>query len=491
MSGTAPCRTAGGRLAGVALAVFLLGPGLAGAANVIVSENAKAGTADWLLTAPATNHEIEGYASAPGVDRGGTLALFVNTAEPSYLLEVFRLGWYQGLGGRRLLAIWKTGTVQPPPTLDAATGLIECHWTRSHLLTMPRSLDPLVWPSGVYVVKLTAGASGLQSYIPFTLRAGIRSSEYLFQSSVTTWQAYNNWGGKSLYDYNSAGRHAVKVSFERPYAEGHGSGNLVWEWGSWELNMLRFLEREGFDVTYTTNVDVHASEATLGRHRAFLSVGHDEYWSWDMRHNVEMARDAGVSVAFFGANACFWQIRFEPSPATGRRDRVIVGYKYDYKSDPFFTDGDPSNDRRVTTQWRLPPVSLPEDAMIGVAYVYDPVDGDIVVENTRHWVYAHTGLKAGDRLQGLLGYEVDALVGNAPPGTRRLAESPFPVDDGSTANSHMSIYTTPGGALVFATGSIFWSWGLDDLFGGVEHPLVVNAAAQQITRNVLDRMAGR
>ena len=469
--------------------VLLLAPGLAAAANVVVIENARPGTFDWLITSPATNHEIEGYASAPSVNRGGTLELFVSTAEPSYLLEVFRLGWYQGLGGRRLSAIWKTGMRQPPPTFDPATGLIECRWARSHVLRISSPLDPTVWPSGAYVAKLTAGTSGRQSYIPFIVRAGTRSSDFLFQSSVTTWQAYNNWGGKSLYDYNSTGGHAVKVSFERPYAEGHGSGNLVWEWGSWELNTLRFLEREGLDVTYTTNVDVH--ENTPSGHRAFLSVGHDEYWSWDMRRHVETARRAGVSLAFFGANACFWQIRFEPSPASGRPDRVVVAYKYDYKSDPFFTDGDPANDRFVTTQWRLPPVNRPEDAMIGVAYVYDPVDADIVVENTEHWVYAGTGLRDGDRLEGLLGYEVDALLGHAPAGTVRLASSPFPLEDGTTAYSHMSIYTTPGGATVFATGSIFWSWGLDGLFGGGEHPLLVNAAVQQITRNVLRRMAGR
>jgi hypothetical protein len=476
------------RRLGGALIILLLWPALAAAANVVVTENANPGTADWLITSPATNHEIEGYASAPSVNRGGTLELFVNTAEPSYLLEVFRLGWYQGLGGRRLLATWKAGMLQPPPVLDPATGLIECRWAPSHVLRIASYENAVAWPSGAYVVKLTAGSSGRQSYIPFIVRAGVRSSTYVFQSSVTTWQAYNNWGGKSLYAYNSTGRHAVKVSFERPYAQGHGSGHLVWPWGSWELNMLRFLEREGLDVTYTTNVDVH-QDAALARHRAFLSVGHDEYWSWEMRRNVESARDAGVSLGFFGANACFWQIRFEASPATARPDRVIVGYKYDYTSDPFFTDGDPSNDRRVTTQWRLPPVSLPEDAMIGVAYVYDPVDADIVVENSGHWVYAGTGLRDGDRLEGLLGYEVDALLGHAPAGTVRLANSPFPLDDGTTAYSHMSLYTTPGGATVFATGSIFWSWGLDDLFGGSEHPLLVSAAVQQITRNVLRRMA--
>jgi hypothetical protein len=476
--------------AALALIVVLLAPGVAGAANVVVTENARPGTSDWLITSPADHREIEGYASAPSVNRGGSLELFVSTAEPGYLLEVFRLGWYQGLGGRRLLSEWKSGTLQPPPTLDPATGLIECRWARSHVLRIPSHFDPLAWPSGVYVVKLTGGTSGRQSYIPFTVRAGARSSEYLFQSSVTTWQAYNNWGGKSLYDFNSAGGHAVKVSFERPYAEGHGSGHLVWEWGGWELNMLRFLEREGFDVTYTTNVDVHVG-GTLTRHRAFLSVGHDEYWSWEMRRHVEAARDAGVSLAFFGANACFWQIRLEPSPATGSAHRVIVGYKYDYAADPFYTDGDPANDHRVTTQWRLAPVSRPEDAMIGVAYVYDPVDGDIVVENTKHWVYERSRLRDGDRLEGLLGYEVDALIGNAPPGTIRLANSPFAVSDGTVAYSHMSIYTTSGGAIVFATGSISWSWGLDDLFGGIEHPVRVNAAAQQITRNVLDRMAGR
>src|SRR6185436_2543436 len=103
---------------------------------------------------------IEGYAARPSLNRGETLELFVNTAETSYMLEIFRLGWYQGLGGRRVFATWQVGRAQPPPVFDPATGLIQRRWARSHLLSIPASPDPTVWPSGVYVVKLTAGTSG-------------------------------------------------------------------------------------------------------------------------------------------------------------------------------------------------------------------------------------------------------------------------------------------------------------------------------------------
>src|SRR6185436_9384752 len=159
-------------------------------------------------------------------------------------------------------------------------------------------------------------------------------------------------------------------------------------------------------------------------------------------------------------------------------------------SDPILFDGNPLNDHFATTAWRNVPVSHPEEAMIGVMYGESGVDGDIVVENASHWVFAGTGLQPGDRLKGLLGYEVDGIVGMAsPPNLVRLAHSPFVSNDGETGASDMTIYTTARGTLVFATGSIQWSWGLAD-FNAAARGSRLNTAAQRITRNVLEKMIG-
>src|SRR5205807_1234894 len=128
---------------------------------------------------------------------------------------------------------------------------VECRWTNPYVLAIPSTPgDPTDWASGVYLAKLTTGVSGKQSYIIFAVRDDARPSSYLFQSSVTTFQAYNSWGGKSLYDFSSTGGRAFKVSFNRPYDDGAGTGNFVNGVSGWEHNMLRFLEREGYDVAY-------------------------------------------------------------------------------------------------------------------------------------------------------------------------------------------------------------------------------------------------
>jgi hypothetical protein len=324
------------------------------------------------------------------------------------------------------------------------------------------------------------------------VRDDARPSDLVFQSSVTTFAAYNNWGGKSLYAFNSADGPAREVSFNRPYAMApygirlDGAGDFL---RRWEYNALRWLEREGYDVTYVTDVDTHERGDVLLSHRVFLSVGHDEYWSWAMRDHVEAARDRGINLVFLGANASFWQIRFEPGP-DGAANRTIVSYKdAAEQDDPFATDSDPANDHLVTGRWRDPPVSRPEASMIGVMYVADPVDADMVVADVSHWAFVGTGLANGDAMPGLLGYEVDAAPADARPDLARLAHSPVIVGDPTrTLHSDMTIYTAGSGALVFATGSMQWNWGLDGYNAPWLHPLRVNAAAQQVTRNVLRRM---
>ena len=478
------------------------------AASVVAQENAKPGTSAWQLSNPATNREIEGYASLTSVNRGGQISLYVNTAASSYTIEIYRMGWYGGLGGRLVTGpIQRTGTAQPMPTPDPSTGLVECRWSNPYVLSVPGSAtDSTDWASGVYLAKLTAGGTGKQSYIIFVVRDDARSSDFLFQTSTTTYQAYNNWGGKSLYDWNSTGGQASRVSFNRPYAPSPyagaaygvgagefitnsqagplGTGNIL-SAGA-EYNMVRWLEREGYDVTYCTNVDTHADSNLLLSHKGFFSVGHDEYWSWDMRSNVEAARDRGVSLAFFSANTCYWQIRFAPG-ADGTPNRTQICYKSNGSDrDPFALDADPTNDYLITTIWRQNAARPPEDALLGVMYESDPVNTDIVIENASHWICANTGLVNGSHLPGLLGYEVDRMFANAPPGTQRIAHSPY-IDEGFTKYSDMTLYTAQSGALVFATGSINWSWGLDDFNAPALRPLLASAPAQQMTRNLLAR----
>lgn len=473
-------------------------------ASPVEIENTRPGDSTWVLTNPA-DREIEGYASETSVNRGETIRFFISTSDPSYTIEIYRMGWYGGAGARLVKGgIRLEGLRQAMPTPDPVTGLIECDWVPSYDLVTTNPDDPSDWMSGVYLAKLTGAPSGKQSYMIFVIRDDARPSAFLFQSSVTTYQAYNGWGGKSTYPSGSVGEQwARKVSFNRPYgrsahpsaASGVGAGDFLTATSihptspispaGWEYNMVRWLERRGYDVTYSTNIDTHRDGYWWERHKAWLSVGHDEYWSREMRAHVEEARAQGIGLGFFSSNTCYWQIRLEPSILTGQPHRTIVAYKETARqSDPYAIDDDPANDRLVTVQWRDEPVNEPEESLIGVMYDAVPVDGDIVISQPSHPIFSGVTLPPDGKLRGLLGYEVDRPFHDSPEGLTILAQSPYEVG-GRPNQAAMTLYTWPSGANVFATGSMQWSWGLDDYNAPDIRSSRLSEAAQQITTNVL------
>src|SRR5947207_5406432 len=367
------------------------------------------------------------------------------------------MGWYQGQGGRLMQSIGPLqGVAQPACPVDANTGLIECDWTASYTLSVPTT-----WTSGAFVVMLT-NAQGYQNYITFVVRDDARRADIMFQQAVATYQASNNYPddgatGKSLYDFNSYGAstvagtpRAVKVSWNRPYA-GRGIGQLL----DYEVYSIRWLERSGYDVKYSTDVDTHQNSSRLLNSKAFLSVGHDEYWSKEMYDAVERARDARVHLGFFDGDSLSWQVRFEPSPSTGAADRVMVCYK-DRSIDPI-------QGPTTTITWHNPFINRSGQILRGVRYagqLAGPSNATVpyVVTNSSNWVYAGTGLVNGDSIPGIVGYEADSQALSDPLPTSvngtymLLSQSPF-TDTGNRANqSNSSIYQAPSGAWVFSSG---------------------------------------
>jgi hypothetical protein len=479
----APCRF------GLVLFVLAMSmaptPGLvrpAFAANPIVTENQQLGSTGWqlgALVANDTSGQIKGYASATTISQSQSITFYV-TVNPvqTYTIDFYRIGWYAGQGGRLRLHVGAlSGTTQPVCPTNASTGMIACNWTAGYTLSIPSD-----WTSGVYVGVLT-NAQGYQNYVTFVVRDG-RPAPFLYQQSVTTFAAYNNYPadnatGKSLYTYNSYGAatvagdpRAVKVSFDRPYTA-NGAGQFF----SWEVELVRWLERSGYDVTYTTNVDTHTNGAALKNSKAFLSAGHDEYWSKEMFDAAQAARDAGVSLAFFGGNEIGWQIRFESS-SSGVANRVVVCYRD--------ATIDPVQGPTTTVAWRDPPANRPEQTLSGLTYIAQ-LNNNVgyVVSNSSNWVYAGTGFRDGDVVPGIVGYEADGYMTQfpAPTNTSRtlLSQSPFTDAYNQKGNANSSIYQVPGGAWVFATGTMSWSWGLDN----VDYQLA-DARIQQATTNVLN-----
>jgi len=421
----------------------------------IVAENAKTGHA-WWATTPQTDRGIEGYASQVSAVPGDTVTLFVSTKAAQFHVEAYRMGYYQGIGGR---LIWtseeRRGIRQPLPELISPTNTIECHWSPSLTFTVDRG-----WPPGAYLLKLV-GSTSEQQYVPFCVRDDTSRAAIVIQHSVTTWQAYNRWGGYSLYYGNAGGAlsftHAPAggtyadrariVSFDRPYDYDWASGAA--DFIGNEIPVIYQAEQLGLDVTYWTDVDLHANPQLLTNHKALVSLGHDEYWSAPMRVGAARALGKGVNLAFLGANACYRQIRFEPSPLGNNRRQIC------YKSaaeDPMTGH----NPELVTVNWPQPPVNRPEAALIGSTYQDIEAQADMVITDPSSWFFEGLGLMPNQAFPGVVQGEFDRYVpgGPGPVNLDVLAHSIVPNRGGNY--SDVTWYTVPGGGGVFATGNASW-----------------------------------
>jgi hypothetical protein len=476
-------------------------------ANSMVAENCLLGSDDW----KQTNHTspIRIYASSTSVDVGEKIGLFVDSPSGIFNLKVYRIGYYGGAGARLVDTVdGITGGAQPGCVRAEDTGLRTCsNWHESYSLEVP-----LDWKSGIYLAQVIQSATGAINQTVFVVREDNRKSTILYQMSATTFQAYNNFDGKSVYTVNSgvcytvAGApRAVKVSLNRPYNGSIDDANYFFRA---EYPMVRWLEQQGYDVTYSTSLDTHRSgkpgaHNSLLDHKVFLSVGHDEYWSQQMHDAVIAARDAGVNIGFFTSNTAYWRIRFEDDPITHEPDSVMVTYKSTESGGP-----DPSGE--PTGTWRDPlGANNPENAVTGIMYIgdndkmYFPLR--LSSEYTSDRLYRHTGLHnmppnsyidVGDQI---VGWEWDSVAdnGSSPQGLQILAETPvygFMLRDaGRVGNGDLdggtatvTRYTAPSGAIVFASSTIQWSWGL-----GAHGMEIVPADPYitQITYNILADMS--
>src|SRR5260221_8330214 len=381
----------------VVLAGSLFGPGLFASrtsggdsqtlvtsGNPIVIENAHLGTDSWMIPrGKESTTQIQAYASATSVLPGQKLTFYVSTQVEgtAYSINIYRLGWYAGFGGRLMTSVlFQPGHAQGyygsakyllvdchSCHVDPKTGLVEANWRPSYTLAVPPD-----WTTGIYLAKFI-DANGKQTYAPFDVR-GNSHSLYVAVTPDTTYAADNDWGGYSIYQISSGSNvqldktknlpRGVKVSFDRPYTENNGSSQVL----VFEADAIHWLERQGYDLSYISDVDLHETPAQLLDHRAYLSLGHYEYWTKEMRDGIEHARDRGVGLAFLGANAGYWQMRFEPDSA-GTPDRTIVCYKVQTANNNLALDPLYGRDNtRLTTQWRDPALARPENALIGIMF---------------------------------------------------------------------------------------------------------------------------
>ncbi|HZC51863.1 MAG TPA: N,N-dimethylformamidase beta subunit family domain-containing protein, partial [Mycobacterium sp.] len=487
--------------------------------SVIACENTLPGDppSDWQVSG-AGDSTIQGFATSMSVNVGETESFKINTPAKAYHIDILRVGYYQGNGARKVVSNMAPTATLPqtqPACLNGATGtgLIDCgNWAVSASWSVPTDAV-----SGLYLAHLVRNDTGGSSLIPFVVRNDASHSDIVVQTSDETWQAYNTYGGNSLYTCTvncpvgqpTAYKGASKVSYNRPFHTALDDSGRSWFMYA-EYDMIRFLERNGYDVSYMSGLDVSTRGPLLLNHKIFLSSAHDEYWTGAQRANVEAARDAGVNLAFFSGNEVFWKTRLEASiDGSNTANRTLTCYKETHYDTPV----DPQDPPTWTGTWMDPRFSPPADGgrpqngLTGQLFVVNSGTTDITVpaqySKLRFWRGTRVASLSGnqsttlDQGVGTLGYEwdVDADNGFRPAGlidmsstTSNTAEdfTDFggTTQTGSTATHHLTLYRAPSGALVFGSGTVQWAWGLDN--GGSSNP--TDTAMQQATVNLFADM---
>ncbi|ADP84377.1 hypothetical protein FraEuI1c_6395 [Pseudofrankia inefficax] len=444
------------------------------AGSDVLAENAKPG-ADCGLARLGRDHAIEGWLDRASISPGEPVRLYVSTTAPSFMVSVFRTGWYGGRGCRLVDQVTGlAGVRQPLPTPTPTVHTVATTWSPA------TTFQTGGWPPGDYLMRLD-DAHGWQWYVPLTVRGPKAAGRIVILNAVTTWQAYNAWGGYSLYhgpDGQFADRARV-VSFDRPYDYGDGAADFTGN----EEPLVALAERLGLPLDYATDVDLDADPHLLDGARAVISLGHDEYYSRAMRDALTGARDRGTNLAFLGANAVYRRIRLSPSPYGP--ERTQAGYKV-ATEDPLYG----KDNAQITANWPTPPLASPESALTGGMYQCNPVHADLVVWNPHQWLLSGTAATAGEHVPGMIGSEYDRYDATAPtpPNIEVLAHSPVTCR-GAPDFSDVTYYTAASGAGVFDAGTSAWVCTLGDVCGAGASGPRIQAFTSQVTTNLLQAFA--
>jgi hypothetical protein len=410
----------------------------------VVSENELPGDPGWAISQVGPPEAMVGYAGQYSVLPGEPITLYASTTARSFTINAFRMGWYRGDQAR---LVWRSGPVrghnQSPATLVSGTNTVQTDWGPS--ATVPTD----DWPEGAYLLRLDA-ESGAQRYVPVTVRSTHTAGKVVLKNSTSTWQAYNTWGGYDLYngpaglsDYNNR---SLEVSLDRPF-DADGAFLFL----AHERALIELAERMGLPLAYVTSMETATDPHLLDGASALFSLGHDEYWTPQERAHVTAARNAGVNVAFLGANCCFRRIRLASSRLGPQRQ--VICYKTSYMEDPLYG----KDNALVTNDYREPPDPDPESSLTGTLYESNPTNADYVVVSPDSWIFARTGVREGSSFPGLVGIEYDRVNPDSPVERpiEVLSHSPLTCR-GVNSYSDSAYYTHASGAGVFNTGTMRW-----------------------------------
>ena len=442
----------------------------------IASENQQPGSRGWQCT--QYNPALAGYADRTSYLPGDQVAIRAafSSRATSATWQLWRMGYYGGALGRKIASGGPAAIVaQPSNVIDPTTGAVSAPWPVAFTFAIPSGAV-----TGIYLVKLTAPEG--DTLIPLVVRESTPGAVVLYPVSTNTYQAYNTWGGTSLYvnqiGWKPAGSqaapwHAFAVSFDRPYSNSLGTGDFLAK----DRDFVTFVEGEGYDVAYVTDTDLDADPSLVEHRRMLVIQGHSEYWTRPMRDAAEAAIAAGTNAAFLAANDSYWQVRF----SDGTR-RVLLGYKQYCDRDPMRAT-DPS---QATCLWRDPSIGRPENQMIGAMYGdWLRAAAPLQVDDPAAWIWAGTGATRQTTVAGLYQNESDQRFDNGaePSGVDTVGSGFAQSYFGGFDQAETTLYTAGSGAQVFEAGSI----GFSRILAGPGRwdPLV-----QQLVANLFSKLAG-
>jgi hypothetical protein len=463
------------------------------APNPIQVENALAGDSTWNNITGANQAHLAAFADAMSVALGGTINFYVASDSAACTADIYRLGWYNGAGGRKIQTIsfnatnkLSSTTVNTTYSLGGSVGVLYNYYTAQYQhgfsLAIPNS-----WVSGLYLARIYQGSGSFPTWVPFIVTNPFSQSTFVNMFNDTTWQAYSAVGGYSIYAA-TAGNFGARVSYDRPWTVNTTALNQAFT--NWELQWVRWLEKNGYDVTYVGCADVEYDPSVLRRHAVVLTAGHAEYWSKTMWNAFRKARDNGTSLGAFCANTAYKRIRWLDSDQyTGPR-RMFECYEHFPYADPLADTSERAGRAQWNGDW--------PNALFGVGF------GGVVTANgtvaftcadAANWAFAGTGMATNDTIAGIVGYEFDTLQ---PGGTPVCAPSPAGIQtiasttgisvSGGDTSHYSTYYQHKSGAGVFGAGTVSWTWGLDNYLPA-GNQATADSRLQQITANVLARLA--
>jgi len=463
-------------------------------ASWVVAENRLAGTTAWRIPPSVPIGAIEGFADHNYADVGQRVGFYVSTRAPTYHVDAYRMGWYQGKGAR---LVWSSGVLhgqaQPSCTRTAGINMVSCaNWHRSFNVVLTRA-----FVQGDYLFKLVANGHA-QAYVPLTVWDPSSHATYLIMARTFVEQGWNTYGGYSYYQGEGACppgapvypvcNRARVVSFDRPYDSGAGASDFMGD----EYPLVRYCEEHGLDVAYVTDVTVDEHPAIVSNHKVLLSLGHDESWSYRERLGLQRALAKGLNVVFFGAASILRHVRLQASPLGP--DRQEVDYR-DSSEDPL--NGHGSAMQVTGNTWSSPPTSWSAETLIGQVYsgyLTPGLSAPFVVSDASSWVYAGTGLHDGSVLPRVIASDIDHVqqyVG-MPTNLTVLGHSPIPLTKAYTNQgtwgpytySDMTYYTDPTThSGIIDTGNNNWINAMG--YSCPRTGLCASTELQKITGNIL------